>query len=66
VESLLDKLDSSGETRLAQRGVRLLERLGSPEARKLLEELARGEPEAMKTREAKAALQRLADRTASP
>jgi WD40 repeat protein len=66
VESLLDKLDSSGETRLAQRGVRLLERLGSPEARKLLEELARGEPEATKTREAKAALQRLADRAASP
>jgi WD40 repeat protein len=42
-----------------------LERIGTPEARQLLEMLAQGAPEARLTREAKASLQRLARRTAA-
>src|SRR5262249_5404273 len=42
------------------RGVEVLERIGTPEARQLLGELARGAPGARLTREAKAALERLA------
>jgi RNA polymerase sigma factor (sigma-70 family) len=44
------------------RAVEVLERIGTPEARRLLEELASGAPEARLTCEAKAALQRLTSR----
>ena len=41
------------------RGVEALERIGTPEARRLLRELAQGAPEGRVTREAKLALHRL-------
>ena len=41
---------------------RVLERIGSPDARRVLEALAKGVPEARLTREAKAALERLVRR----
>jgi WD40 repeat protein len=44
---------------LQSRGVEVLERLGTPDARKLLRELAAGDAEARLTVEAKAALKRL-------
>jgi hypothetical protein len=44
----------------ALRALRVLERIGTPEARKLLETLAGGAPEAAVTTQAKAALDRLA------
>jgi hypothetical protein len=47
------------------RAVEVLERLGTPEARTALEDLARGTPEARQTREAKASLDRLAGRQRS-
>jgi HEAT repeat protein len=50
----------------ALRAVLLLEHLGTPEARGLLEKLAGGAPEAWLTREAKASLQRLAAPPAAP
>jgi RNA polymerase sigma factor (sigma-70 family) len=49
----------------AFRAVEVLERIGSPEARKLLESLARGAEEARLTREAKSALARLTGRRSS-
>jgi hypothetical protein len=42
----------------------VLERTGSPAARRVLETLAKGAPAARETREAKASLQRLAGRAA--
>jgi hypothetical protein len=42
------------------RALEALEQIRSPEARKLLERLAAGAPEARLTREAQAALERLA------
>lgn len=39
--------------------VQVLERIGTPEARELLAELAKGQPEARLTQEAQAALQHL-------
>jgi hypothetical protein len=42
------------------RAIEILERIGTPEARKGLEDLAKGIPEARQTQEAKAALIRLA------
>jgi hypothetical protein len=44
------------------RAVELLERIGTPESRKILENLAGGVPAAWLTQEAKAALARLATR----
>jgi WD40 repeat protein len=46
------------------RAVQVLERIGSPEASRLLEVLARGAPAARETREAKASLERLGRRPA--
>jgi RNA polymerase sigma factor (sigma-70 family) len=64
VEALLagQRLVQTPEARRNLRVVRLLEGIGSPEARQLLERLARGAPEARLTREANASLERLARR----
>jgi RNA polymerase sigma factor (sigma-70 family) len=53
------------ETLRALRAVAVLEDIATPTARRLLEELSKGTPEARLTREAKASLRRLDLRTAS-
>ena len=50
----------SGERLRQSRALEVAEAMGTPEARSLLEELAKGPAEAWLTREAKAALARLA------
>jgi WD40 repeat protein len=62
VKQLLARLDrdhASSEQVRALRGVEVLEKVGTPEARRLLGQLAQGAAEAVLTREAQAALQRL-------
>jgi WD40 repeat protein len=49
----------------AQRSIMVLERIGTPEARQLLESLAQGPSDASSTREAKASLERMAKRPPS-
>jgi WD40 repeat protein len=68
VEVLLEKLPLTGSAaRLrAFRAVEVLEVIDTPAARRLLERLAGGAPEARLTREAHAALDRLARRPAAP
>ncbi len=58
-------LDPTPEMRLARRATEVLERIGTPEARQLLERLANGALDAWLTREAKATLERLAKRSDS-
>jgi WD40 repeat protein len=61
VKELLSDLDvAAADPALLQRlrSVEVLERIGSPAARKVLEELAKGAPHARLTKEAKASLQR--------
>jgi WD40 repeat protein len=61
-EQLLDRLERqvpSPERLRVLRAVEALEQIGTPEAQKLLEALARGAPEAGLTREAQACLRRL-------
>jgi WD40 repeat protein len=68
IELLLEKLRDKGPSlRLVRplRAVEVLERLGTPEARKLLEGLAKGQADAPLTEAAKGALGRL-DRAAKP
>ena len=48
------------------RAVQTLERIGTPEARRLLEEVAEGEPLAPLTRDARAAAERLHGRQTHP
>jgi hypothetical protein len=63
IEQLLEKLDplpGSGEPLRAWRALAVLERAGTPEAKRLLQELAAGEPGVWLTREARDALRRLA------
>ncbi len=57
---------TAGEDVRAQRAVEVLERVGTPDARRLLEGLAGGAPEAGLTREARASLNRLAKAPAKP
>jgi hypothetical protein len=67
VENLLHKLEpprSSGRWREV-RAVEVLEHIGTPEARQLLQTLSKGTPEARLTQEATASLERLAKRPAS-
>jgi hypothetical protein len=64
VTHLLEHLDGvTTPARLRSlRAIEVLERLGTAEARKVLADLAGGIPEAFRTQEAKAALDRLAGR----
>jgi hypothetical protein len=64
VNQLLEKLDPrwSPEVRRQVRAVEVLTRIGSREARQVLERLAGGAPEVRLTQEAKASLDRLAKR----
>jgi WD40 repeat protein len=67
IERLLAALSAwTGERLRVSRAVAVLEQIATPEARRLLEDLAAGAPEALPTREAKAALERLARRHAEP
>jgi WD40 repeat protein len=63
VKPLLTKLDRSAEWFPTLRALQVMESVGTPEARQLLESLARGAGEARLTREAKASLERLSRRT---
>jgi hypothetical protein len=62
VEALLNKLQgaiTSPETLRSVRAIEALEHIANPEARKVLQSLTSGAPEARLTHEAKAAVQRL-------
>ena len=68
VQQLLRKgqeLVPSGEPLRALRAVEVLEQVGTSEARRVLQSLARGAPEARLTGEAKRARERLAGRQAA-
>ena len=58
LKRLLDKLEGMYQFRV-QRGVEVLERIGTREAQRVLEAMAKGMPESRLTGEAKAALARL-------
>jgi hypothetical protein len=69
---LLEKLPPSEglpmppEQLRAVRGVDVLERIGTAEARESLEELAKGNPKSRLMQQAKETLERLAKRTTAP
>ena len=60
-----ERLNTSPDRMRASRAILTLELIDTPEARTLLETLAEGTPEAWLTREAKAALERLAKKRPS-
>jgi WD40 repeat protein len=60
IKPILEALDRSPEHLPALRAVSLLERIGTPAAREVLEDLSRGAPDARLTEEARASLRRLA------
>jgi hypothetical protein len=65
IEQLLENLTNrplSGEPLRTSRALAVLEYAGTPEARRLLQELAAGESDAWLTQEAKASLERSAKR----
>jgi WD40 repeat protein len=68
VKRLLEKLEptASPENLRVLRALEVLEHIGTAEARRVLERLADGTPEARLTREAKASLARLVDRCPGP
>jgi WD40 repeat protein len=63
VERLLKRLEADVLPTRELRALMILEQIDSPEARKLLADLARGAPDAHFTKEARAALQRLSTRS---
>ena len=68
LRSLLEQVESrtlSPEQLHTLRAVEVLEHIGSSEARQLLQTLAEGAPQAILTREAKAALERLTQRSST-
>jgi RNA polymerase sigma factor (sigma-70 family) len=67
LEGLLEGLDHPPVRQRLQalRAVEVLEEVGNPQARQVLESLAKGMPEARLTQEAKASLERLAERPAA-
>src|SRR5262249_4130844 len=68
-EEILEKVSDTGENQEWARMVRAVEALeyiGDADARKLLERMAAGGPEAQPTKDAKAALARLEKRAAKP
>jgi HEAT repeat protein len=67
IEQLLENLHiiRSPEVLRHVRAVEILESIGTPEARELLEKLVRGAVEARLTKEAKSSLERLAKRAAA-
>ena len=68
VEDLLAKRDRGATAPQQVEGVRaveVLEHIGTPEARQVLKELGNGNPDALLTREARAALERLSRETAA-
>jgi RNA polymerase sigma factor (sigma-70 family) len=68
IDALLQKLRRpvrDAETLRSLRGIAVLEDIGTPQARALLEALAKGAGTARRTREAKAALERMARRRGS-
>jgi WD40 repeat protein len=65
---LLEKQESNfpcGALLRSLRGIEVLEQLGTPEARRVLETIADGHPQALLTREAKASLDRLSKHKSS-
>ena len=62
----IERAATSPDELRALRAVEVLEHVGTPEARQVLEGLTQGAPEARLTQEAKASLERLARRPASP
>jgi RNA polymerase sigma factor (sigma-70 family) len=67
IQGLLEELQPTAKEPLRKRRtIAVLEQLGTPEARDVLKDLAKRVPESVLTREAKASLDRLANRPATP